>query len=215
MHYFDFMLPSRSMLNSLLLAMLAASAVVASVAAAEPTAGDAAGEKAIRATAEAFTQAFNHGDAKAVAALWTETGSLADDRGRVFKGRKAIEDEYAAFFQAQPGAKMEVAVQSIELSAPNEPYEDGLARVVTKNGPERTASRYTAVHVLLDGKWLMAGVRETGIESAFQLRAFAAIRVAYRELAGHVRSRHGRHERPMDRQQEFSGTAVHRAGGTA
>ena len=48
---------------------------------------------------------------------------------------------------------MEVAVQSIELSAPGVAVEDGLARVVTKNGPEPTASRYTAVHVL----WTASG----------------------------------------------------------
>lgn len=119
---------------------------------------------AIRATAYAFVNAFNRGDAKAVADLWTASGSLADDRGRMIKGTKAIADEYAAFFKEHRGAAIEIAIQSIEFPAPGTAIEDGLARVTTKEGAPPAASRYTAVHVLVDGKWLMASVRESSIE---------------------------------------------------
>ncbi len=47
-------------------------------------------EAAVRATADAFIKAFDRGDAKAVAALWTANGTMADDRGEIFKGHKAI-----------------------------------------------------------------------------------------------------------------------------
>jgi uncharacterized protein (TIGR02246 family) len=120
-------------------------------------------DTAIRATADVFVKAFNRGDAKAVAALWSEKGTMADDRGQIFKGRKAIEAEYVAFFKEQSGAKMEVAIGSIEFATQGMAIEDGVARVVTKAGPP-SASRYTAVHVLQDGKWLMASVRESRIE---------------------------------------------------
>jgi uncharacterized protein (TIGR02246 family) len=120
-------------------------------------------DTAIRATADAFVQAFNRGDARAVAALWTEKGTMADDRGQIFKGRKAIEAEYVALFKEHPGAKMEVAIQSIDFATPGMAIEDGVARVVAKDGPP-AASRYTAVHVLEGGKWLMASVRESRIE---------------------------------------------------
>ena len=43
-------------------------------------------EAAIRATADAFLKAFNRGDAKAVAALWTENGTLADRSRPVVQG---------------------------------------------------------------------------------------------------------------------------------
>ena len=118
---------------------------------------------AIRATADAFAKAFDHGDAKAIAALWMENGTLADDEGRFFKGRKAIEDAYAAFFQQNAGLRMRIAVQSLDFPAPNMAIEDGIASVTTNESP-RTASRYTAVHVLQDGKWLMASVRESPID---------------------------------------------------
>jgi uncharacterized protein (TIGR02246 family) len=51
----------------------------------------AAEEKAIRETAEAFTSAFNKGDAKAVAALWTTAGEYIDETGLETRGRDAIE----------------------------------------------------------------------------------------------------------------------------
>lgn len=131
---------------------------------AEKTSEKASGEAAIRAGEAAFVAAFNRGDATAVAALWTPNGSLLDDRGRLLKGRKAIQDEYVAFFKANPGAKIQVAIQSIEMPTDDTAVEDGLARVLTKDGAPPVASRYTAVHVLANGKWLMASVRESAIE---------------------------------------------------
>lgn len=131
-------------------------------------------ETAVRAAEAAFVEAFNRGDAKAVAALWTANGSLADDQGRMFKGRKAIEDEYAAFLKQHPEAKMEVAVQSIELPAPGMAIEDGVARVSTQESMPPVASRYTAFNVLVDGKWLMASVRETSIELPSNYRRLQA-----------------------------------------
>jgi uncharacterized protein (TIGR02246 family) len=139
-------------------------AFAAAGAAADKTPQPRPDEKAIRASETAFIEAFNRGDAKAVAALWTPDGRLADDQGRSFKGRKAIEDEYAAFFKQHAGARMEVAIQSIDVPAPGTAIEEGIARVMIALGTPPMASRYTAVHVRVDGKWLMANVREAGIE---------------------------------------------------
>jgi uncharacterized protein (TIGR02246 family) len=123
-------------------------------------------EAAIRATAEAFTKAFNAGDAKAVAALWTANGTVADEQGNVFKGRKAIEEQYASLFKSHPTARMHVAIQSIDFPTPTTAIEDGMAQVLTKDNEPPAASRYTVVHVQEDGKWLMASVREAAIPVA-------------------------------------------------
>jgi uncharacterized protein (TIGR02246 family) len=124
----------------------------------------ASAESEIRATAVAFVKAFNRGDARAVAALWTADGSAADDSGTIYKGRPAIEGQYAELFKQHPGARMEVAVKSIELPTPTTAIEDGIARVEAERAGPPQISRYTAVHVKQDGKWLMASVRETSIE---------------------------------------------------
>jgi uncharacterized protein (TIGR02246 family) len=118
-------------------------------------------EAAIRASAEAFIKAFNARDAKAVANLWTANGTVADEQGNVFKGRKAIEEQYAALFKAHPTARMQVAIKSIDFPTPTTAVEDGMTQVMTKENDPPTASRYTAVHVQEDGKWLMASVRES------------------------------------------------------
>jgi uncharacterized protein (TIGR02246 family) len=119
------------------------------------------GEAAIRATAAAFVKAFNAGDAKAVASLWTSDGTVGDSEGSLLKGHKAIEAEYAALFKQHPTARMQVAIKSIEFPTPTTAIEDGIAQVVTRDSAPPSASRYTALHVQENGKWLMASVRES------------------------------------------------------
>ena len=125
--------------------------------AAEPSAE----EKAVRQTAQAFTDAFNKGDAKAVAALWAPDGDYSIGRDTV-KGRDAIQKLYEEFFKAHPGSKMEINVESVRVYAPTVAIEQGTASVTeSPNGPP-TASAYSAVHVKQkDGKWLMASVSES------------------------------------------------------
>jgi uncharacterized protein (TIGR02246 family) len=123
-------------------------------------------EATIRATAEAFIKAFNAGDAKALANLWTANGTVADEQGNVVKGRKAIEEEYAALFKAHPTARMQVAIKSIDFPTPTTGVEDGMTQVVTTDNDPPAASRYTVVHVQEDGKWLMASVRESAMPVA-------------------------------------------------
>jgi uncharacterized protein (TIGR02246 family) len=148
------------------LALAATLVCAANLWAADASADKAAGEKAIRASAEAFTQAFNAGDAKKVAALWTAGGTLKDEAGRNFKGQKAIEDEYTTFFQAHPGARMEVTIESIDFPAPSVAVEEGNGTVAFPQGGPPSSGHYTAVHTLQDGKWTMATVRESPIESS-------------------------------------------------
>jgi len=130
----------------------------------KPAADRAADEAAIRASAAEFVKAFAAGDAKTIAGQWSDSGTLVDDQGQVYKGRKAIEDEYAAFFKREPGARMEVSIKSIEFPAPNVAIEDGVARVIAKRGEPPVASHYTAVHARDDGKWRIVSVRESAIE---------------------------------------------------
>jgi uncharacterized protein (TIGR02246 family) len=123
-------------------------------------------EAAIRATAAAFVKAFDAGDAKSVASLWTAIGTVADDEGNLFKGRTAIEQQYAALFKQHPTARMQVAIKSIEFPTPTTAIEDGVTQVLTKDNAPPSASRYTAVHVRENGKWLMASVRESSMSVA-------------------------------------------------
>ena len=116
---------------------------------------------AIRAGSDMFVEAFNKGDAKAIAALWTDDGEYIDDTGRRFVGRDAIEKVYAEFFTNVPKSKIQLAIDSLRLLSNDTAIEDGRAVVVS---PERSAlgfSKYTVVHVKVDNTWKMASVRDT------------------------------------------------------
>ncbi len=119
-----------------------------------------ADEKAVRSTAEAFTSAFNKGDAKEIAALWTGDCEYVDETGRILQGREAIEKEYAAFFAANPGVKIETSVSSIKMFGDKAATEDGTSIVKNADGAVVSRGSYTALHLKEGEKWLMASVRE-------------------------------------------------------
>ena len=116
---------------------------------------------AIRAASQAFVMAFNKGDAQAVAALWTENGDYVDESGNAYVGRKAIADAYAAHFAAHPNAKIKVVIDGLRLLSDGAALEDG--RTMIDPAPEGAPAigKYTAVHVKVDGKWLVSTVRDT------------------------------------------------------
>jgi uncharacterized protein (TIGR02246 family) len=117
-------------------------------------------EAAITKTAEAFVEAFQKGDAKAVAAFWTPDGDYVDDTGRVFKGREAIEKTFAELFAANKDLKVRIEVASLKFPTPDVAIEDGTTAVIGPAGSAPSSARYTNVLVKKDGKWLLSSVRE-------------------------------------------------------
>src|SRR5438093_887675 len=69
--------------------------------------GREADQEAIRKSSLDFARAFEKGDAKATAALWTEHAELHDGAGRAIRGRAAIEKAFAEFLKDHPKVKME------------------------------------------------------------------------------------------------------------
>lgn len=135
----------------------------------------AADEAAIRAESQAFVAAFNKGDAKAVAALWTADGEYVDATGKVFAGCKVIEEEYATFFKENPGHKIGLIVDSIKLLSDAAAIEDGRAVLDPAPPGAPAISKYVAVHVKIDGKWRMSSVRDTHIETPSGYRNLAPL----------------------------------------
>ncbi|BBO34228.1 YybH family protein [Lacipirellula parvula] len=115
---------------------------------------------AIQKTAIAFAEAFNRGDAKAIAGLWTASGEYIDESGAEYAGQEAIEKRYADFFKANPGAAIALEVDSVRSVSPDAAIEDGHAVLTLPPAGESTASAYSVVHVKVDGRWLMASVRD-------------------------------------------------------
>lgn len=120
---------------------------------------------AIRESSKAFAAAFDKGDAKAVAAMWTLDGEFTDDRGRTFSGRSAIEKEYAAFFAEHKGLKLKLTIDSLKKVSPDTAIEDGRATLEPAPPGPPAVSKYMAIHVRMGGQWLMSTVRDTRIET--------------------------------------------------
>ena len=71
-------------------------AAVKAKPAASPTAED---EQEIRANIEKFVKAYNAGDAKGVAALFTPDGQIVDKEGDASEGREAIQKVFAGIIR--------------------------------------------------------------------------------------------------------------------
>ena len=119
---------------------------------------------AIREASEAFVVAFNKHDAKAVAAHWTESGDYIDDSGQTFAGRDAIEKAYSDFFASNSSAQIRIVIDSLRVLGDSAAIEEGRAILDPAPPGAPAIGKYTAEHVKVDGKWLMARVRDLRIE---------------------------------------------------
>jgi uncharacterized protein (TIGR02246 family) len=117
-------------------------------------------EAAITKTAEAFVEAFQKGDAEAVASFWTRDGDYVDPNGRVLKGRPAIEKDFADLFAQNKGLKLRIEVASLKFPTPDTAVEDGTTAVLAPDGTAPSRARYSNFFVKKDGQWLLASVRE-------------------------------------------------------
>ena len=118
----------------------------------------------IRAGSQAFVDAFNKGDAAAIAGMWTLNGEYIDGAGNLFAGREAIEKSYADFFRENTGAQLQLNIDSLKAISGATAIEHGTSLVEVP--PAATvAGRYEAIHVKVDGKWQMALVRDIMIQT--------------------------------------------------
>lgn len=119
---------------------------------------------AIRQQSTAFVNAFNQNDAGKIAELWTEDGEYVDDSGRRFVGRESVKNAYSEFFKDHPKAQIQLVIDALHLVGPSVAIEDG--RAIADSVPPATGiGKYTAVHTKVDGKWLMASVRDSWTEA--------------------------------------------------
>lgn len=122
-------------------------------------------EAALRALVAEFTKAFNAGDARAVAALFTDKARVVTQSGRSIEGREAIEKLFAASFQETPGQTIEVKTENLRVLNTNAAIEEGTATVTTPpsaGGSQGTTetTRYAVAYVKRDGKWLQDSIRD-------------------------------------------------------
>jgi uncharacterized protein (TIGR02246 family) len=120
----------------------------------------AADEAAIHKAVAAYVEAFNKGDADALAALWGPDAVYVNrDTGAQATGRSEIKKQFADQFADAKGSKLEVVSESIRFVSPNVAIEQGTAKLI-QPGQSPDQSSYSAVYVRQDGQWLLDRVTE-------------------------------------------------------
>ena len=140
-------------------------------------------EEAIRKLSAELTRTLDSGDAKALAALWTEEGEYVSDDGTTVRGRPALEAAYVKFFAKHPKVKVETTIDSIRFVSRDSAIEEGVAKLRKEKGEVSDASRYSTLYVREDGQWL----HRRAARVARRGRHAARPRLDHRHLGGEDR----------------------------
>lgn len=117
-------------------------------------------EQAIAEGARSFAEAYNRHDAAAIASSFTADGEFVTEEGTTLRGREAIRKHFEAVFAAAPRSRISLRIEAIRLLAPNAAIEEGTVEASIDPDEDPEHSRYGAVHVRQDGKWLVARSRD-------------------------------------------------------
>jgi uncharacterized protein (TIGR02246 family) len=107
-----------------------------------------------------YQEAYNKGDAKALAGLYSDDVYYIDQDGAETKGRDAMEKLLADNFKQNPGAKLAITLEDVRQLAPDVKVTHGLATVTLTNGTVGT-TRYTNTQVKKGDHWEISQLTET------------------------------------------------------
>ncbi len=118
-------------------------------------------QDALREAIGSFAEAFEKGDAKAVAAHWTANGEYIADDGTTIRGRAELEKDYADAFGKGNRQTLEVEVESVRFPSRDNAVVEGHFKLRRAKTGEFVASRCSFLFAREDGKWLIAIARES------------------------------------------------------
>jgi uncharacterized protein (TIGR02246 family) len=120
-----------------------------------------ADQKAVQKLEDNYVRAYNRGDAKALAAVFTKDATILNSAGDVLKGRAAIEKGLTrAFAGPSKGAKLVNAPLGTRAVAPGVVVTHGTARTTGGGGSqEEHTFAYTKVLVRQGKQWRVAAAQ--------------------------------------------------------
>ncbi len=123
--------------------------------------GHAEEEKQLEALSAEFIRAFNAGDARAVAALFTTDAEIIDENDDRVRGKDAIESAYTSLFRDRPGATITIKKGLVKFVSAGVAMEEGRSTVrPNAKSSARDVLKYQVVYVKQDGRWRFSHVRE-------------------------------------------------------
>lgn len=109
----------------------------------------------LRQAAAAYVEAFNKGDAAAIADQWTERASLVEGDQRL-EGRAAIAASLEAWRKRHPEATLAIEVVDVDLLAEPLARVAGVMRYTPRPGEKSVSSRFTSLRVREGAVWRIA-----------------------------------------------------------
>ena len=110
---------------------------------------------------QSYQQAFHRHDASALADHWSPAGENVDlDSGETTAGREAVREVFAALFEQDAGATIDIDIGSIRPLREDVAVIDGVSQISFTDAPP-ASSRFSAVVVRQDGRWVLDTVRES------------------------------------------------------
>lgn len=123
----------------------------------------AADREAIAKLGQEFRAAFEKGDVKAIAALYTPGCEYYDDTtGEVFRGQAEVEKAYTDLFKARPQSKIDVQNKSLRLLGSDVAIQEGLVHLHPLGSELPVSARYSCILAREGGQWKIALEREWG-----------------------------------------------------
>lgn len=115
----------------------------------------------IRGMMRDYLAAINTRDAASLAAHWSESGESVDlDSGERTQGRDSIRRVFATLFERDADASVAIDVTAVRPIRDEVAVVDGISKLTCPDDkPAR--SRFSAVVVKHDGRWLLESVRES------------------------------------------------------
>jgi uncharacterized protein (TIGR02246 family) len=107
-----------------------------------------------------YQEAYDRGDAKALASFYAEDVDYIDEDGVETKGRGKMEELFTEYFHASPGAKIAITIEAVKQLAPDVQVNRGVATVTVPDGLT-TSTRYVAVLAKKNTGWQICQLTET------------------------------------------------------
>jgi uncharacterized protein (TIGR02246 family) len=116
--------------------------------------------EAVQKAELATIEAFNKGDAAALAALFAEKGELVDENGNVYSGREQITGLFKAFFERFPKAELQMEVTGVRTVGDSLAIEEGVRLITVPDSDVAAQVRYAAVRDKVGDSWPIASYSE-------------------------------------------------------
>ena len=115
---------------------------------------------AVRAAAKEYVEAASRGDVEALRKMWTPDGDYVDAAGHTTKAQELLRDRPGTPPSSAKPMDAPAPTSSLRFITADVAIEDGVASAGEPGSGSEAASRYTAVWVKRDGRWLLSSVRE-------------------------------------------------------